>query len=116
MGLRRFTGFIDYETTFNIQSDKSFVTIDLGKVRYMAEVWLNDKKIGERLWAPFTFSAETAKSGKNKLRVRVGNLMVNEMGGKDDLGELRHWGWQEPPDSSFEAGLFGPVEINISKH
>jgi len=113
MGLRRFTGFIDYETSFDIPSDKSSVTIDLGKVRYMAEVWLNDEKIGERLWAPFTFSAETAKPGENKLRVRVGNLMANEMGGKDDLGELRHWGWQNPPDSSFEAGLFGPVNINL---
>lgn len=115
MGLRRFTGFIDYETTFNIPSNKSHVTIDLGKVRYMAEVWLNDEKIGERLWAPFTFSAETAKSGENKLLIRVGNLMVNEMGGKDDLGELRHWGWQNPPDSSFEAGLFGPVKIIVPK-
>ncbi len=113
MGLRRFTGFVDYETTFNTSSDKSSVTIDLGKVRYMAEVWLNDEKIGERLWSPFTFKGKSNKSGENKLRVRIGNLMANEMGGKDDLGELRHWGWQAPPDSSFEAGLFGPVEINL---
>ncbi|MCD6598553.1 MAG: hypothetical protein J7L04_12740, partial [Bacteroidales bacterium] len=111
MGLRRFTGFIDYETSFNIASDKSTVIIDLGNVQYMAEVWLNDEKIGERLWAPFTFKTETTRSGENKLRIRIGNLMVNEMGGKDDLGELRHWGWQNPPDSSFEAGLFGPVKI-----
>jgi len=37
--------------------------------------------------------------------------MANEMGGKDDLGKLRTWGWQTPPDSSFEAGLWGPVRI-----
>ena len=112
MGLRRFTGFIDYETTFDLPSDKSPIKIDLGNVRYMAEVWLNEEKIGERLWDPFTFKASSSKAGENKLRIRVGNLMVNEMGGKDDLGQLRHWGWQTPPDSSFEAGLFGPIKIN----
>jgi len=115
LGLRRFTGFIDYETQFNLPSEKSPIIIDLGNVRYMAEVWLNENKIGERLWSPFKFIAKTIKTGKNKLRVRIGNLMVNEMGGKDDLGILRHWGWQNPPDSSFEAGLFGPVKINVTK-
>lgn len=73
---------------------------------------MNDEKIGERLWPPFTFNAEINKVGENRIRVRVGNLMVNEMGGKDDLRKLRHWSWQTPPDSSFEAGLFGPVKIH----
>jgi len=115
LGLRRFTGFVDYETKFNLPSDKSSITIDLGNVRYMAEVWVNDEKIGERLWPPFIFNTEINRVGENKIRVRVGNLMVNEMGGKDDLGELRHWGWQTPPNSSFEAGLFGPVKIRLIK-
>jgi hypothetical protein len=55
------------------------------------------------------------KKGENRLRVRVGNLMVNQMGGMDDLGKLRTWGWQTPPPSSFEAGLFGPVKIKMTK-
>jgi len=39
-------------------------------------------------------------------------VTANEMGLKDDLGELRHWGWQgAPPDSCFDAGLFGPVRV-----
>jgi len=113
MGLRRFTGFIDYETNFTLPSNTSSFTIDLGNVRYMAEVWLNEKKIGERLWPPFIFTGKTNKAGENKIRVRVGNLMVNEMGGKDDLGKLRTWGWQTPPDSSFDAGLLGPVKIGF---
>ncbi len=116
LGLRRFTGFIDYETEFNLPNANSTISIDLGDVRYMAEVWVNDKKIGERLWPPFTFTAKTAKAGTNKIRIRVGNLMVNEMGGKDDLGELRHWGWQTPPESSFEGGLFGPVKIKLMEN
>ncbi len=115
MGLRRFTGFIDYETKFTLPSNISSLTIDLGNVRYMAEVWLNEEKIGERLWPPFAFNAKTNKDGENKIRVRVGNLMANEMGGKNDLGKLRTWGWQTPPDSCFDAGLFGPVRILIDE-
>ena len=114
MGLRRFTGFIDYETSFDLPSNKSDVVIDLGKVRYMAEVWLNEVKVGERLWTPYVFNAGSVKEGENKIRIRVGNLMVNKMSGEDDLGKLRTWGWQNPPDSSFEAGLFGPVKIKIT--
>jgi hypothetical protein len=115
MGLRRFTGFIDYETVFNVPEDAYSVKIDLGNVRYMAEVWLNNEKIGERLWSPYIYKTDKVKKGKNKIRIRVGNLMVNEMGGEDDLGKLRGWGWQTPPDSSFEAGLFGPVKVKSLK-
>jgi len=86
----------------------------LGKVLYMAEVWIDDRKVGERLWPPFQFKTESIQKGEHKLRIRVGNLMVNEMGLKDDLGELRHWGWQgTPEDSCFDAGLFGPVRLFI---
>jgi hypothetical protein len=81
----------------------------------MAEVWINDIKVGERLWPPFNFDiSEAVQPGKNRIRIRVGNLMVNEMGLRDDLGELRLWGWRGvPPASSFDAGLFGPVNLSI---
>ncbi len=51
------------------------------------------------------------------LSLTAGGLMKNYASelNQDDLGELRHWGWQAPPDSSFEAGLFGPVKINVTK-
>ncbi len=111
MGLRRYTGFIDYENTFDLPSGSSSITIDLGDVSYMAELWLNDEKVGERIWPPYVFNTKSLQEGKNKIRVRIGNLMVNEMGGEDDLGKLRTWGWQTPPASSYEAGLFGPVKI-----
>ena len=73
--------------------------------------------MGKRLWPPYTFSLNNAiHPGKNKLKIQVGNLMVNEMGLLDDLGQLRHWGWHgAPPDSCFDAGLFGPVKLLIEK-
>jgi len=113
-GLKRFTGFIDYETKIDIPKKVSSITLDLGEVLHMAEVWINDKKVGERLWPPFQFVAESIQRGENTIRIRVGNLLVNEMGLKDDLGELRHWGWRgTPPDSCFDAGLFGPVRLFV---
>ena len=112
LGLRRFTGFMDYEMTFDAAEHRT-ATLDLDKVLYMAEVWVNDVHVGERLWPPFEFDLSPAlRAGKNNIRVRVGNVTANEMGLKDDLGELRHWGWQgAPPDSCFDAGLFGPVRV-----
>ena len=113
MGLKRFSGFMDYEISFNLSSNREKLQLDLGEVLYMAEVWVNGQKVGERLWQPFTFDiSEFVHSGKNELRIRIGNLAVNEIGLKDDLNELRHWGWTgTPPDSAFDAGLFGPVRI-----
>ncbi len=116
-GLRRFTGYVDYETNFELPQDASSVTLDLGRVQYMAEVWINDKKVGERLWPPFRFSIDkTILKGQNKIVIRVGNLMASKMGYYDDLDKLRTWGWDgTPPDSCFDAGLYGPVKIAFKK-
>jgi hypothetical protein len=115
MGLRNFTGFADYEMEIDLPEANSNISLDLGKVLHMAEIWINGKKVGERLWPPFKFNlSNLVQPGKNKIRVRVGNLMVNSMGIKDDLGTLRHWGWDGvPADTCFDAGLFGPVKIII---
>ena len=113
MGLQRFTGFVDYEISFKVNQPSKEIKLDLGKVLYMAEVWINDRKVGERLWPPFTFEVtEFTHPGVNRLRIRVGNLMVNKMGLEDDIGQLRKWGWRgAPPIKDFDAGLFGPIRI-----
>ena len=115
MGLHRYTGFLDYETYFEVTQPSRKIELDLGRLLHMAEVWVNDIKAGERLWPPFAFEiSDYVHPGANKLRVRVGNLMVNEMGLKDDLGQLRLWGWRgTPPPEAFNAGLFGPVRILV---
>jgi len=117
LGLRNFTGFADYEATVTISDLPGTALLDLGKVLHMAEVWINNEKAGERLWPPFEFEIrKLLKKGENRVRVRIGNLMVNEMGISDDLGTLRHWGWNGvPQDAEFDAGLFGPVRIIFYK-
>lgn len=112
-GLQQYTGFLEYETWITIDNTFSDIFIDLGKVKYMAEVFVNDKPVGARLWPPYTFDISDAlKPGDNKIKVRIGNLIANEMWMKEDMGKLRTWGWQGIPDlNQYDAGLFGPVKL-----
>jgi len=117
LGLHKFTGFVDYETTFMLEGKPETARLELGEVLYMAEVWINDKRIGARLWEPFYFDiSRYVKEGKNTLRIRVGNLIVNEMSLIHDRDEsISFWGFSGIPDKEdLEAGLFGPVTLKMS--
>ena len=114
-GLDRFTGYVDYRTTFHAPS-RGRAILDLGSVKYTAEVFVNGKRVGARLWGPFEFDVSPyVRPGRNELRVRVGNLAVNVMAQFADRGILGTWGWGPPPArESYDAGLFGPVAIKVS--
>ena len=93
-GLVRFSGLVDYETTFTLPPAPGSCVLDLGKVRHAAEVWVNGQSCGRRLWPDFTFDlSAAAKPGENRLSIRVGNLINNSYG------------------QSAESGLFGPVTL-----
>ncbi len=85
----------------------------------MAEVFVNEKSLGARLWPPYTFDlAGTLKKGENKIRIRIGNLTVNEMSLQNDLHKLRTWSWgfsTDPVLDEFNAGIKGPVRLITSK-
>ncbi|MGQ8335539.1 glycosyl hydrolase [Sunxiuqinia sp. A32] len=112
-GLEQYTGYVDYETNVNIEKQDEKVYVDLGKVKYMAEVFINDQSVGARLWPPFKFDISSQlRTGDNKIRIRIGNLMVNEMWKNEDMGTLRTWGWIGNPDfNKYNAGLFGPITL-----
>jgi len=116
-GLQQFTGYLDYETNINTKKSGSNISVDLGKVKYMAEVFVNDKSVGARLWPPFVFDlSRELKPGDNKIRVRVGNLMIGDIWLKEDLGKLRSWGWDGTPDfDKYDAGLFGPIKLLVTE-
>jgi len=112
-GLDDFSGFIDYEKTFDIDSVTGTEVLDLGHVKYMAEVWVNGEPVGRRLWPPFKFSiGEALKIGENTVRVRVGNLLANVMNEFDKKGKLRKtFGMEETTQEQLESGLFGPAIV-----
>ena len=117
-GLHRFTGFVDYETTFHLESISPEAILDLGSVLYMAEVWINGENAGSRLWRPFRYDiAGSIREGENSIRIRVGNLVHNEMSLINDVEESIHfWGKTGIPlHADLDAGLFGPVKLKTRK-
>ncbi|KPL15609.1 MAG: hypothetical protein AMS26_07295, partial [Bacteroides sp. SM23_62] len=117
-GLQRFTGFVDYETIVQLDSSCTEAILDLGSVLYMAEVWINGENAGSRLWRPFEFDISGfLTEGENSIRIRVGNLVHNEMSLINDVEEsITFWGRTGIPLlDDLEAGLFGPVKIRMKK-
>jgi hypothetical protein len=117
-GLHRFSGFVDYETTFHLESLSPEAILDLGSVLYMAEVWINGKNAGSRLWRPFRYDISGfIREGENSIRIRVGNLVHNEMSLINDVEESIHfWGKTGIPlYDDLDAGLFGPVQLKMRK-
>lgn len=114
-GIQQYSGFLDYETSISIDKVSPGIYLDLGKVKYMAEVFVNGKSVGARMWPPFKFNiSENLKPGKNTINIKIGNLIANEIWIKDDMGQLRewNWGWKADPDlSQYSAGLFGPIKL-----
>jgi hypothetical protein len=126
---RYFSGTARYETTFDVPADMANSTnfrIDLGDVREMAEVYINDRLIGRTWSVPFELDIPSGilKPTGNKLTVKVTNLDANRMIWMDknnikwqnyffvDISYGRfnasHW-------HPVESGLLGTVKLESSK-
>ncbi len=67
-----FSGHIKYEAEFEAENEK--MLIDLGYVGEVAELYINDKFVGQKLFPPYRFDvSEFLKAGKNKMTVIVSN-------------------------------------------
>ena len=68
--------------------------LDLGAVRDVAEVELNGKALGRRLWRPYRYDiTDIVRSGSNQITVRVTNTLANRKG------------------APLPSGLLGPVIV-----
>lgn len=114
-GLDQYTGYLDYEKTFVLDDDHTKLVLDLAQVDYMAEVFVNGKSVGARLWPPYRFDlSDVMEKGENTLKVRIGNLMVNHMSLMDDTHRLRTWSWgfsPEPDLDQYDSGMTGPIKL-----
>ena len=92
--LAKFSGLMDYTKTVRVENPTQDIRLDLGKVCHAAEVWVNGKACGARLWGPHVFEVgEALRPGVNEIRVRVANLINNSYG------------------EAAESGLLGPVRM-----
>ena len=113
-GLEDFTGFVDYQATFECRGAYTQFELDLGDVRHMAEVWVNGQEAGKRLWAPFRYDVASAirPGTTNTIRVRVGNLLCNAMKPLEDRKEVfMGWAYEKSTPEQRTSGLEGPVKV-----
>jgi hypothetical protein len=94
----KFSGLVDYTKTINVDKVDKQMFLDLGKVCFAAEVWVNGKSVGEKLWGPYVFEVSKALlPGSNEIRICVANLINNSYG------------------DTQQSGLFGPVIVKTVK-
>ncbi len=96
---KRFAGLLDYTTTVTLDDISDNMQLDLGFVDHLAQVWINDKPIGAKLWAPFIFDTGAFRKGENTIRIRVGNLVNN------------NYQTYNAADTALASGLKGPVTV-----
>ncbi len=118
-GIRYFSGAGTYTKIFTLaklQPGKRYV-LDLGDVKELAAVTLNNKALGTLWTAPFKLDITKAlKPGRNELKVKVVNLWVNRLIGDAQPDVRQKYTFTIIPTYRADAplrvsGLLGPVEI-----
>ncbi len=88
-GLEKFSGLLEYSQMIEVPCPRKRMQLDLGEVGHAAEVWINGRSCGSRLWRPHVFDISTAlRTGRNEVRIRVANLINNSYGDPQESGLL----------------------------
>jgi beta-galactosidase/beta-glucuronidase len=116
-----YSGTVAYERDVEYQESGYKVVLDLGEVANIAEVWINNEKLGTRWAPPFKFDLTgKLKEGKNRLKVLVTNTWRNQLiyDWERPLNQKKTW-TTNPPTNQNDlemSGLIGPVILRtISK-
>jgi hypothetical protein len=122
-GIRYFSGTAIYDNSFELPDGAlkgqppTKITLDLGKVRELAEVRVNGKSCGITWAPPFQVDITKAlKPGANRLSIEVVNFWPNRLIGDAGLPKeqrLTRTNIRQLTRSSklMESGLLGPVEL-----
>ncbi|AGN70732.1 hypothetical protein ACVNS2_21690 [Paenibacillus caseinilyticus] len=117
------SGAVEYEAELDAAQELPAGRIDLGHVRGTAEVWLDGRPLGVRLWKPYRFRlGEPLAAGTHKLRVRI----TSTLGAHYEIGrptllaggspEMTYWSKGRTEEEAWQpwfasAGLYGPVAV-----
>ncbi len=81
---RNYSGMMLYTIKFNVDKNllEKELILDLGDVKDFATVYLNQEKLGTRLWKPFLFKVLPGmlNEGENTLDIEVTNSLANGFG------------------------------------
>ncbi len=87
-------------------------SLDLGTVYFSAEVYVNGKFAGKRVFAPYMLDITgLLVEGANQVEVRVTTSQLNGYIGKAKQGDSHYRQFKNKDDQVMAAGLLGPVVI-----
>jgi len=120
-GVKYFSGTATYSKNFEVKKQwlapGKRIILDLGVVKDMAEIYVNDKRV-DFLWkAPFEADiTDEVKVGSNKLRILVTNEWTNRLVGDKEHPEQKILESYPPPFGRRQyeisaSGLIGPVRL-----
>ncbi|MFV8341052.1 glycosyl hydrolase [Flavobacterium sp. XS2P39] len=90
--------------------------LDLGTVCFTAEVFINGKPAGKRIFAPYLLDVTSfLKSGTNLIEIHVTPGQLNGFIGNAKKGDKRYAQFKGQEDQVMSAGLIGPVSIRTEK-
>ena len=102
-GIKYFSGTAVYKKTFSVSSaaikNKQSLYLDLGSVKHIAKIYLNNKDLGVIWTAPWRIKipAGLLKQVNNNLKIEVTNVWANRLIGDE----------QQPSDCEFIPGYLG---------
>ncbi|UCH34004.1 MAG: hypothetical protein JSV65_15810, partial [Armatimonadota bacterium] len=88
-----FSGRVEYTAAWDAD-EPGDVTLDLGQVRRVVELWVNDQRVGTEVWPPYRFPiGPYLRPGTNALRAVVTNTLANEFARPETKALMRELGW-----------------------
>jgi hypothetical protein len=127
-GVKYFSGVATYRKTLDLTPEQfaagKRLVLDLGRVRFVAEVYLNGQSLGILWKPPFTLDiTEAAQAGANELVVEVANTWSNRLVGdaktpgrdycRTNIAKSLTWTLPWAETSLLESGLLGPVRLMV---
>ncbi|MEI7899480.1 MAG: glycosyl hydrolase [bacterium] len=122
-GIKYFSGTATYLKEFEVPAalltGDDRLELSLGQLRNVADATLNGKPLGILWKPPYVYDVTgLVRSGKNELKIEITNLWANRLVGDAKLPRekrVTRVTQKVPVGGPHEAGLFGPVQVRVSK-
>ena len=122
LGWPGFTGFMRYRCQFTCNKEHRNALLSLGELRYAATVLLDNNKVGDCVFTPFTVHLDNLTPGEHPLEINVLNTPANAIfGDTKKLKSLRSARvfegtyaplYEKLDLTKLPSGLLGPVRLH----